>query len=255
MRLSDIKQRIRVVKDLLDGPPGPDAHPLEIRAAVVDAIEGQVETLGIGRRAFPYNQIAVRLLIPAKGEKAPLERVFADLEARLRERLREVRCPAPSVLDLSVGFVKKAPADWVSGQLFSIEYAARADSDAVSTAASIPLLRVTVLKGTATKKAYAFREPAIRLGRTIEVRDSKGRVRMNHVAFSDEDSTVSRAHAKLTYDRDRREYRLLDDGSARGTRIMRGGTTIAVPRDPRGVRLQSGDEIQLGDAAVRVLIG
>ncbi len=112
-----------------------------------------------------------------------------------------------------------------------------------------------MLKGTATKKAYAFTEPTILLGRTPEVSDSNGRIRRNHVAFDDENATVSRAHAKLTYDKVRREYRLLDNGSARGTRIVRGATTIPVLRDPRGVRIQSGDEIQLGDASVRVVIG
>ena len=80
-------------------------------------------------------------------------------------------------------------------------------------------------------------------------------MRRNHVAFDDDNSSVSRAHAKLTYDKVRREYRLLDNGSARGTRIVRGETTIPVLRDPRGVRIQSGDEIELGEASVRVVIG
>ena len=52
------------------------------------------------------------------------------------------------------------------------------------------------------------------------------------------------------------EYRLFDDGSSNGTAIIRGGETIAVPpRDPRGVRVQSGDEVQVGRAVIKVLVG
>jgi hypothetical protein len=255
MRISDIKQQLRKVKNLLGGPLGPDARPLEVRSAVLDAIEDNVESLGVGRRAFPYRQIVVRLLTSGTGHKAPLERVFADLEGRVRERLREVRCEAPRGLVCRVAFVRQPPAGWAPGQLFSIHYGTRADEEAAADSAPIPHIRLTVLKGTATKKAYAFTEPTILLGRTAEVSDDQGGIRRNHVAFDDENSTVSRAHAKLMYDRVRREYRLLDNGSARGTRVVRGGTTISVLRDPRGVRVESGDEIQLGDACVRVVIG
>ena len=68
--------------------------------------------------------------------------------------------------------------------------------------------------------------------------------------------TVGRAHARLRFDPAAREYRLFDDGSSNGTSIIRGGTTIAVPaRDPRGVRVQSGDEVQVGRAVIRVMLG
>ena len=256
MRISDDQATtLRKVKSLLDGPLGPDARPLEVRSAVVDAIEDQVESLGVGRRAFPYRQIVVRLLIAGTAHKAPLERVFADLEGKVRERLREVRCEVAPGLVCRVAFVKQAPCGLgARPAVFNrLRPAWRRGSGRDSPA--IPHIRLTVLKGTATKKAYAFTESTILLGRTPEVSDIQGRIRRNHVAFDDENSTVSRAHAKLTFDKVRREFRLLDNGSARGTRIVRRGTTIPVLRDPRGVRVESGDEIQLGDARVRVVIG
>jgi hypothetical protein len=43
-----------------------------------------------------------------------------------------------------------------------------------------------------------------------------------------------------------------DDGSEHGTGIVRHGRTLAVPRGARGVRLESGDEIVLGEARLRV---
>ena len=120
----------------------------------------------------------------------------------------------------------------------------------------MPWVRVSVLKGTATKKVYTFNELTILMGRTPEVRESAGRGRRNHVAFEDANSSVSRAHARLKFDPVRRKYQLLDDGSVHGTLIVRRGETIQVPkRDPRGVLVQSGDEIQLGEASVRVVIG
>jgi hypothetical protein len=37
--------------------------------------------------------------------------------------------------------------------------------------------------------------------------------------------------------------------------LLRGGRTIRVPpRDPRGLRVQSGDEVQLGRALIRLTI-
>jgi len=254
VRIADITQRLHAVKKFLDPPLGPDAPPLEIRAAVVDAIAKQVVILGLERRVFPYDRIVVRVLAPP--DKLPLEKVFTDLEPRVRDRLREIRCDVPHALSLRVSFLRKAPPRWTPSQLFSIDYGARRDDvgSISSTPSSLPLVRVTVLKGTATKKVYVFREPIILIGRTAEPTDTSGRVRRNHVAFDDRNSTVSRAHARLKYDKARAEYRLLDEGSRRGTRVVRGETLMRVPRDPRGVRIRSGDEIQCGDASVRVTL-
>ena len=45
------------------------------------------------------------------------------------------------------------------------------------------------------------------------------------------------------------------DGSRNGTRVARDGSTLDVLRgDPVGVAIQSGDEIQLGSAAIKVRI-
>ncbi len=59
--------------------------------------------------------------------------------------------------------------------------------------------------------------------------------------------SVSRKHAHIAYSRESREYRVRDDGSARGTAVLRQGQTIRVPQGSRGIRLESGDEIVLGE--------
>jgi hypothetical protein len=256
MRLSDIRRRFNTVKNFLGGPLGPDAKPLEIRAAIVDAIESRVEPVGRGQRALPSTRIVVRVLARTPGDRSSLELTFADFDAKVRERLQEIRCDIPQPLDVSVSFLKKAPSDWAGGQLFSVDCQRRAKEDPSSLSASVPWVRVNVLKGTATKKAYTFRELTILMGRTPEVRESAGRGRRNHVAFEDVNASVSRAHARLKFDTVRRRYQLLDDGSVHGTLVVRRGETIEVPkRDPRGVLVQSGDEIQLGEATIRLVIG
>ena len=83
-------------------------------------------------------------------------------------------------------------------------------------------------------------------------------IRVNHIAFTEGDNdvnrTVSRRHAHVAYSAVSREYRLHDDGSSRGTAILRNGRTIRVPQGSRGIRLESGDEIVLGEARLRVRI-
>jgi len=63
---------------------------------------------------------------------------------------------------------------------------------------------------------------------------------------------VSRQHAHIEYVDAGRHYRLRDDRSAHGTSIVRNGRTVLVPAGSRGIRLESGDEIVLGEARARV---
>lgn len=256
MKLADIKGRLDAFRNQLRGTLGPDATPLEIRAAVLDAIEDRVEAVGRGRRKFPYGRVAIRVLMRSAADKTSLETVFADLDERVAERFGEIRCDRPAGLDLDVSYLTSPPADWAADQLFEIDCEQRAAGDAAAAPApSTPTVRVQVLKGTATKKAYTFNDTTILVGRTAEARDAHGRRRRNHVAFADSNTTVSRAHARLKYDAARRRYQILDEGSVHGTAVIRSGETIEVmKRDPRGVLVQSGDEIQFGDASVKIVI-
>jgi hypothetical protein len=254
VRLADIKEQFDAVKRFLDPPLGPDAEPLEIRAAVVDAIESRMTVLGVGRVVFPYNHVVVRVIAGPGRDKTALEMAFAELDAKVRERFRERRCEVPDALAITVSVEEEAPSDWSDGQLFSIEYDTRAAAAEPPASPSWPLLKLTVVKGSATHRAYSFKEPAILIGRTAEALDTRGRVRRNHVAFDDRSSTVSRAHATLKFDAAHGGYRVVDERSTRGTRVVRGGASIRVPQDSRGVRVQSGDEIHFGEAVVRVTI-
>jgi len=255
MGVADLKQRWIAMKQRVSGTLGADAKPLEIRAAIVDAIEDRVQPIGRGRRRLPYNRVVIRVVTRSADDKPALKAVFADLDAKVRERLQEIRCEPPQEIEYVTSFTAKAPAGWPESQVFSIECQQRARETAPTLASSTPAIRIQVLSGTATRKTYAFGDSTILVGRTMEARDPAGRRRRNHVAFDDSNTTVSRAHARFKLDPAARRYHVLDDGSLHGTTVVRGGETIHVPqRDPRGVLIQSGDEIQFGDAAVRVII-
>ena len=129
-----------------------------------------------------------------------------------------------------------------------------------AAATARPILELTVLKGSATRRVYTFEGPErIAVGRLEEVVDEAERVsRRNDVAFLDEgevNATVSREQARIVWDREINAYRLRVEPRASATRILRDGRTIEVsPQDRRGVRLQSGDEVYLGKACVKVAV-
>jgi len=256
-RIADFGRALQSrIKVFFDAPVDAQATPLELLQAVLDQVELKVQPAGRGRRVFPYNQILVRLA-PVEADRTALQAVFDGLAERVRERLAELQCAVPAPVDVRVSFLKRAPEDWPAGRVFSIDY--RHDAVPVTAPRAEPLQRaivLTVIKGAAEAESYRLCQPAIAIGRTAEPVDGQGRVRRNDVVFLDAGDgitdTVGRAHARLQFDVSSRHYRLYNDGSSNPTCIVRNGTMLPVaPRDPRGVRVQSGDDIQLGRAVLR----
>jgi hypothetical protein len=251
------------IRTFFDTPLGPDATPLEFAQAVLDAVEREVQPVARGRRVFPWRALTVRVLAP-ESSAAVVASTLQDLRPRILERLAEVRCEAPRCLDVDVECVSDAPASWVSGQRFDIAYVAAVVPGTLpdrgeAGQSSLPALHVSVLVGTASEPSCTFVEATVSIGRTADPTDDQGRHRRNRIAFLDivdgVNETVGRAHARLRRDPATGEYRLFDEGSHNGTSILRDGEVIAVHRrDPRGVRVRSGDEIHLGRAILRVEI-
>jgi hypothetical protein len=257
----DLHGRLR---RFFDAPPGRAATPLEIGQAVLDDVETRVEPLGRGRRVFPYARVQVRVL-SAEESHAPLEAAFAEFGARVGERLAELRCDVARVPAVELTCLAEAPASWSADQVYDVIYVRDAPADTGRPAAATPgamtppVLRVTVLKGVAVEPAFTFHEATVSIGRTADPTDDLGRVRRNRIAFADVvdgvTETVGRAHARLRFDAETGDYRLYDEGSSNGTAIVRDGDVVVVPRrDPRGVRVRSGDEIQVGRAVLRLEI-
>jgi hypothetical protein len=245
------------VKGFFDNPPGADATPLELLQAALDELERKVQPAGRGRRVFPYDRIAVRIAQP-DADRVALDAIFRQLEPRLRDRLEELQCEAPESIRSTVTVVE-APGE--GERLLTVDcFSDPVDRPEPAAGAQYPLVRVAVVKGQCGELEYLFEEPVIAIGRTPEPTDAYGQVRFNHVAFVEVrdgvNETVGRAHARLQFDAGSGHYHLFNEGSSNPTSIVRSGRTILVaPRDPRGVRVQSGDQVQLGRAVLRLTIG
>jgi len=255
------------MRDLLK-PWMKGTSPLEIRRAILDDVESRVIAVGEGKRIFPNNLLRVHLLVADPEERVRFEAVVREawnLKREISERLADRGCPLPAGFDVEVAFDEEAHPRFADRR-FYVEYLTREApaEEPVKPAApaggppeSRPILELTVLKGTATQRVYEIEGTRAFLGRLEEVVDHDGRVRRrNDVAFlevGEINSTVSREHARIAWDAESGGYWLRAEQNASGTRIYRGGGTIDVSsHDRRGVRLQPGDEILLGRAAVKV---
>ena len=252
-----IEKRIEKLAERSDVP----LQPIEIRKAALDEIEDLVEPSGRSRRVFPYNQVTLEVVASQAGQRAAVEAVLgkgSDLLAAVADRLRAAGCSAPGDLDVRVKVVRRPGAEWETGRLFRVvcERRSAAQAPAASASAGLQPATLSVVKGEATRKVFALKAERTNIGRLAEVLDRDKRVvRRNQVVFTEREDginqTVSRAHAHIVRTPGG-DYRLFDDHSSCGTRVFRGGRTIPLPAgSPRGTRLQSGDEIYVGQACLR----
>jgi hypothetical protein len=236
------------------GPRG----PLEVLHGILEAVDECIEPAGRGTHVFPFNKIKATVVALSPDARTRFVGVLdgpPTLQERIRNKLREAGCDIPS-LQVRVVYVAQADPSWKSPE-FHVDFG-RGVAQEPPPAAPVAVheITLTISNGTADKPAYALTLDRINLGRCAEVRDSRNRLmRTNHVAFTDTagaiNETVSRAHAHVDI-LSSGEYRLFDDRSSHGTSIVRNGRTISVPAGSRGVRLESGDEIVLGEARLRV---
>ena len=241
--------------------PAHASEPLEIVHAVLERVDRRIEPAGRGRDVFPFNRIKVSIAADSREERLRFGAVLdgdPTLHSRIVERLRARGC-APTDLSVRIAYVARSDASW-GDDLYHVEFDRASTADPLSQhdASSPGHVRLTVIHGMADKAAYAFSSmPRINLGRCAEVRDSRSRlVRTNHVVFADTptspNQSVSRHHAHIEYSSG--HYRIVDNRSAHGTSVVRKGRTIPVPAGSRGIRLESGDEIVLGEARVSVKV-
>ena len=255
-----VRAAVQRVQQWFDPPLDREAAPLEVREAIIEDIEQRVEPAGAGRRVLPYNRVTVTMFAADKPSRARLQAALDGLQESIVARLTELRCAIPAGFAVETRYLTRPPATWAPQQRLAFAYGQRDALELPSAAPQEPgRLRITITRGQATHASYTFAESHIRIGRSAQPVDGLGRPRTNQVVFledgDDHTRTVGRAHASIRYDISRREYRVFDDGSHNGTRVMRDGALFEVkPHDPVGVTLRSGDEIQVGTAALRVQI-
>jgi hypothetical protein len=252
--LKDVTRTLRArVRSFFDAPIGTDAAPVELLQAALDELEGKVQPAGRGARVFPYNRVMVHIAQPA-ADRAAIDAVFAQFSARLRERLTEIRCEIPQPLMTAVSVTEGGEGEPV------LRVECRTDAGAIPAAPIEPAaLLVRVVKGQCERTDHEFSSHAVSIGRGAEPADAFGRVRRNEIAFADVrdgvSETVARAHARIEFDPAARAYLLFNESSTNPTFLLRGGRSLRVaPRDRRGVRVASGDALQLGRALVEIAI-
>jgi len=238
-------------------------EPVEIHRALLEDIEAQVVAVGGGRRVFPFDRVEVKLLAATPEDTSRLQAIAQDgwdLEREVKERLKANGARFPEGLAIPVEVTEQDGPEF-GGRRYALAFRKAALGEAEPPARAVrPLLRLAIVKGKAVRDDYDFTADRIFLGRLEEVLDAGGRVkRRNDVAFLEEgeiEQTVSREHARIAWEPESNAFWLRDEGSASGTLLFRSGRSIEVSRhDRRGVRLENGDEIYLGRAALKVEIG
>jgi pSer/pThr/pTyr-binding forkhead associated (FHA) protein len=238
---------------------GRDATMLDLRAAIIEHIEHSVVAAGRGTRVLPGPVVVVQVQPAGFKDPRALGAVMDDVRAVLIERLEAMKCIVPADFQVQIKTVARRPVGWDPRQRFAIVFQNSKSNRVQGTDIVEPRgLRLVVSLGTAQKKIFDLFLPVIRIGRTRFPTDSRGRVRTNDIAFADDGSerslSVGRGHAEIRFLPGTRSYRLFDQGSANGTRVLiKGRLTEIAANDPVGLPIQPGDELHLGKAVIRVV--
>ena len=231
------------------GPQQPQL--LEIRREILNDIAGRVEPRGDGQYVFPFNHIEVCLRASGSDLRVLYESAFVEgdlLERDIRELLTDA---GAAVKDLTVT-IRIQDAAATEMQPFEIEYLLKKRAPQLKAVGTRPPARLIVLRGQSDVQTFQIERDRVNIGRMKEIVSDSGSLRRrNDVAFAEEETTVSREHANIVWEPASGRFRLNDVSSQRGTSIFRDGRRIDAPSGGRGVHLQPGDEIHLGNARLR----
>jgi hypothetical protein len=230
------------------------AEVLEIRRDILEDVRDKIKPVGQGKTLFRYDSLAIRIGAHSCEARELRQAALAesgDLERDIVALLAEAGCPKPAGFAVAVEVVEDAELA-AAARPFHIDYASRKQAPKPA-GVTRPAIKLTVVRGEAESTEYAIAVERVNIGRLKEVVGEKdGLRRRNDIAFAETETTVSREHAYIRYDADSCKFRVYDCGSQRGTSVFREGRRLEVPRGPtRGVQLQSGDEIHLGEARLR----
>lgn len=260
------RKGLRQLRELVARPWRRGRSLIEIRRSVADRAASRATYVGSGRRVFPYNQLTVSLRPRDERESSEMLAAVAagwaeEVRRAVAERLEELGCDPDDLVVLAEVAPPSPTVEGAAGggsdaEPFELGLATvDLPAPAPPPVRAAPRLGLRVVRGNAERESYTFEQERVYIGRLPEVLDEHGRVkRRNHVAFFDdgeENHTVSREQARIVYREEPEGYWLIDERSAHGTRIFRGGRPIDVSsRDRRGIRLRDGDEVYFGRAAV-----
>ena len=208
-----------------------------LHRAILEQVEAKVQILGRGQRVFPYRRLTLTLVSPDPDRRALYQTALGErLQAAIREALQAAQCEVPRSFAVEVHTAE------AGAEPFTIDYGTDLSKPAPG--------RLIVLRGKAQADEFTLLRPRTNIGRLAELTDSEHREVAFEEGADESNATVSRHHAHILSKNG--EYRICDDGSEFGTRILRDGRSIEVPKgNRRGERLRNGDEIYLGRACFR----
>jgi hypothetical protein len=234
--------------------PAPD----EVRVEILEQVMSRTKT-DAGGKGFSFDKITVLLQPHTKNQHDAFNEAFlknGSLKADILQALRKAGVSPTDNQEICVEFRQEPSRDLKEGAAIPSFHLSFHSSDS-SHGQDIPEAILTVLKGSAERPVYRVKQTRILIGCLPEVLDREGRmVRKNDVVFpengDDINSTVGGIHARIWYESGHREFRIMDEASRYGTRIIRRGHSIELPGgSDRGIRLHSGDEIYCGLACIR----
>jgi hypothetical protein len=199
---------------------------IEIRHAALDEVVAAVEPAGRGESAVPYDRLVLRIASPDPRRRTLLETTRGTAVPRRAPRADPPRAarsrPPPSRLVVEGvpeprGGLGRSALRAGAGLLGGEDGGRRTDGP--------PAAHLRVTRGRASRLSYDLRRGRINIGRLADVLDDDERlVRRNDVAFDDDGDevnlTVSRATPHLSHEPETGSWRVVDDGSAHGTRVL-----------------------------------
>ena len=237
----------------------------EIRLALLDEIKSKSHRVA-GRYVFPHNLVRVELLGVPEAQSAAFGGDFfpSYFEQELRSGLTRANYRFPEDLRVELRTTTRMPAPKEAWIQVETETLAPPKSEPAPQTRRPP--KLVVVRGKASQTELVLKKTRTNIGRTVEITRLDGPSRRNDLAFTEDNEinrTVSREHAHIIHHKTSGEYRLYNDrwykaaGKPKdncGLWIIRDGLSQEVHRNPRGAKLQPGDEIQLGQAMLKFTV-
>jgi hypothetical protein len=231
--------------------------PVDVRREILEEVESKI-SIGTSGKVFPFSKVMILLQPHTQSQHGAFKTAFVQngsLKADILQKLKETHARCPDELEINVELRWDPDLDQTrdfSNPSFKLNFL---DPGPLGEQ-EVPEITLAVSKGAAEQPVYRMKKRRILIGCSSEVLDREGRmVRKNDVVFLDNgddiNSTVSGIHTRIWFDFEKKGFRIMDEGSRYGTRIVREKRSIEVPGgNDRGIRLRSGDEIYCGLACL-----
>jgi hypothetical protein len=217
--------------------------PAELLVEIVAQVERGI-TVGPDGPVFPFNRIAVDLSAATAQRESELRGSLSSDVIRVAVIARLQRqVPVPDDLRINL---RVSSETGTTSCLVTLRTAASRRTVAPEPAKVVA--RLVTADGSAR---FTLGEGVFNIGRVAEIQGRDGRlIRRNQIVLGSDaaGASVSRMHARIHGARagTSLSFTLFDDGSQRGSTVVRGGRPHRVVQGPVGLRLKDGDELYFG---------